>query len=98
MELQHISCLASLTLLHSDSPTEDPNELVILRHAFEKQFHKSMDKEVLDDLSLKTKDAFAIVLQGRWHDNGQVNQSLLGQDLQQLLPAFRHGFTDEMLM
>lgn len=57
-----------------------------------------MDKEVLDDLSFKTRDAFAIVLQGRWQDGGYVQQDLIERDLQDLLPAFRLGFTNEMLM
>lgn len=57
-----------------------------------------MDKEVLDDLSLKTKDAFAIVLQGRWQDGGYVQQDLIQRDVNELMPAFRLGFTNEMLM
>lgn len=76
----------------------DPHELVLLRHAFAKKYNKSLDKEVLDDLSFKTKDAFAIILQGRWLDNGQVQPHLIEQDLNELLPAFRLGFTNEMLM
>jgi len=55
----------------------DPNEMLLLRNAFEKRYNKSLDREVLDDLSLKTKDSFAIILQGRWLDNGQVQQQLL---------------------
>lgn len=76
----------------------DPNELVLLRAAYERRYHKSMDKEVLDDLSFKTKDAFAIALQGRWQDGGFVQHDLIQRDLQDLIPAFRLGFTNEMLM
>lgn len=76
----------------------DPTEMILLRHAFGQRYNKALDKEVLDDLSLKTKDGFAIVLQGRWLDNGQVQPQLIEKDLRELLPAFRLGFTNEMLM
>lgn len=93
-----LNCLTPCGLCGATLLPVDPNELILLRAAYEKRFHKSMDKEVLDDLSFKTRDAFAIVLQGRWQDGGYVQQDLIERDLQDLLPAFRLGFTNEMLM
>jgi annexin A7/11 len=77
---------------------KDPHELIMLREAYKKEYNRSMDQDVLDDLSLKTKDAFTMVLNGQWHDNGCVDINFVQRDVQDLIPAFRLGFTNEMLM
>lgn len=73
-----------------------PNDLMALRAAYTKKYNKSMDQVVLDDLSMKTRDAFNIALQGRWQDNGYPDPGLLQQDVHQLMGMMRFGRTDEI--
>jgi len=75
-----------------------PSDLMLLRAAYEKRFKRSFDQMIAGELSLKTKDAFNIALQGRHQDNGYVDPNMLNHDVQQLANNMRLGFTDEMLV
>lgn len=75
-----------------------PNDLQMLRAAYQKAYNASLDQVVAGELSLKTKDAFNIILQGRWQDNGFVDPSMVQNDVHQLSSNMRLGQTDEILM
>jgi len=75
-----------------------PQDLAMLRAAYEKRFHKSFDQMIAGELSFKTKDAFMIALQGQWEDNGFVDPNKLRADVANLANHMRLGFTDEMLV
>ncbi|KAM0791684.1 hypothetical protein ACM66B_003958 [Microbotryomycetes sp. NB124-2] len=58
---------------HEDMLTElligrAPLALDLLKAAFQKQYNKSLEKTVLDELSFKTKSAMQVALLGDWHD------------------------------
>ena len=75
--------------------SQAPMELTILRAAYEHKYKRSMDHMIQGELSMKTLDAFNIALQGRWQDNGYVDQFMLQRDINDLGSSLRTGFTDE---
>ncbi|KAL8278285.1 hypothetical protein RQP46_009317 [Phenoliferia psychrophenolica] len=86
-----------------------PSSLQLLRAAFQAQTNKSLDQFVESELSYKTKQGFAVALMGDWKDSpggdlvagtagGQVNETMVQQDLDQLKKAMRGIDDDEVLV
>jgi len=73
-----------------------PVEIKLLRDAYRAEHNKSLDDLVAGELSastlhkradgagMKTRDAFAIILQGRWDDGGFANPAMVEQDVERL--------------
>ena len=81
----------------------------LLRAAYQAATHKSLDQNVEEELSYKTKQGFSVALMGDWKDSpggdlatgpagGPPNEAMVQQDVEALKKAMRGIDDDEVLV